>query len=157
MVIQSAAATASVDAFGLARAGGVVEGSIDAHRLPRVADQLAAGAARVDWRIVGGKDALGRPALRVELGGEVPVSCQRCFADLAWPIDQSTELLLARTEAELAVLDADSASEVVLAAVPLDPLTLIEDELVLALPFAPRHPDGTCTTPAGSDITHRRA
>jgi uncharacterized metal-binding protein YceD (DUF177 family) len=40
----------------------------------------------------------------------------------------------------------------VLAHGPTDPLTLIEDELVLALPFAPRHPDGECD----STMTTRR-
>ena len=42
--------------------------------------------------------------------------------------------------------DADSSAEVVLAAAPMEPLALIEDELLLALPFAPRHPDGACTS-----------
>jgi uncharacterized protein len=60
-------------------------------------------------------------------------------------VSQHTELLLAHDEAEMARLDNDSELEVVLAQGPLDPLTLVEDELVLATPFAPRH--AQCPTP----------
>jgi len=37
---------------------------------------------------------------------------------------------------------------VVLAKSPLDPVTLVEDELTLTLPFAPRHADDGCALPA---------
>jgi uncharacterized protein len=85
------------------------------------------------------------------------LNCQRCLADFEWPIEQRTELLLARSEDELAALDADSDSEVVLAGSPIDPLALVEDELVLALPFAPMHREGACAIPADSEVTNRRA
>ena len=52
------------------------------------------------------------------------------------PVAQRTLLLLARDERELARLDAeDHEHEVVLADAPLDPLTLVEDELLLTLPL----------------------
>ena len=131
----------------------MVEGSVDPHRLPRVVDLLADGPASVAWRIEGTKDALGRPAVAVSLRGSVSLTCQRCLAEFDWPIEQRSEVLLARDELELAALDAGSDSEVVLAEGSLDPLTLVEDELVLALPFAPRHPEGDCD----STMTNRRA
>ena len=146
-----------LDALRLARDRGVIEGTIDAHRLPRVEDVLAEGPARIDWRITGTADAMGRPALEIGLSGAVTLHCQRCLADFEWPIEQRTELLLARSEDELAALDAESDSEVVLAGSPIDPLALVEDELVLALPFAPRHQEGACAIPADSEVTNRRA
>lgn len=135
-----------LDAFRLAREHGSVEGSVDAHRLSRVADALADGPADVAWRIEGGADAAGRPALSIELAGAVSLTCQRCLDDFAWPVTQRTEVLLAHDERELAALDAESNVEVVLAGTPMEPLTLVEDELLLALPFAPRHPEGACST-----------
>ena len=51
----------------------------------------------------------------------------------------------------MAALDNDSELEVVLAAAPLDPAELVEDELVLAMPFAPRHPDDACAAAALND------
>jgi uncharacterized protein len=132
------------DALRLARERGAVAGSVDAHELPRVADLLSDGPASIEWRIEGAADVSERPSLRIALKGAVPLVCQRCLADFESPIDQDTEVLLARDEAELATLDADSRLEVVLADGPVDPLVLVEDELVLALPFAPRHPVGEC-------------
>ena len=73
----------------------------------------------------------------------MPLVCQRCLQPFAAIVEQSTELLLARSEAELARWDVDEI-EVVLATERLDPLTLVEDELLLSLPFSPRHADGQC-------------
>ena len=152
MVSRNKRSPGRFDASRLARERGAIEGSVDAHELPRVADLLSDGPASIEWRIEGTADPSDRPALRITLKGAVTLVCQRCLADFEWPIDQSTEVLLARDEAELAAFDADSSLEVVLAAGAIDPLTLVEDELVLALPFAPRHPDGDCD----STMTTRR-
>jgi len=35
----------------------------------------------------------------------------------------------------------------VLAAGPLDPIELVEDELLLSLPYAPTHAEGECMAP----------
>jgi uncharacterized protein len=144
MPTRQAHTGAKLDAFRLAREHGVLEGSIDAHRLSRVADVLADGPADVRWRIEGSADTAGRPALAIEIIGSVQLTCQRCLDDFAWPVTQRTEVLLAHDEGELAALDAESSAEVVLAEAPVAPLTLVEDELLLALPFAPMHAEGVC-------------
>jgi uncharacterized protein len=133
------------DAFRLASGRGAVAGTLDARDLPRLADLLAedAGPAIVGWRIAGGAAADGHVALTVALEGVLPLTCQRCLGRLDWPVAQRTELLLARDDAELARLDADSDGEVIVAAEPLDPAALVEDELLLTVPFVPRH-EGTC-------------
>lgn len=138
------------DAFGVAAKQGVVAGRFDAAALPRVADLLAEvdGAQELAYRITGTADPQGRPALEVALSGAVPLVCQRCLQSFLWPVEQSTLLLLARDEAEAERLDAeDHEHEVVLAAEPIDPRVLVEDELVLTLPFVPRCPEEQC--PAG--------
>ena len=135
------------DAFRFAHDRDSLGGTVDVAALPRLGDLWIEGPAPVAWRIVGTTDAMGRPALAIELDGEVPLECQRCLNPVAWPVHHRAELVLARDEAELARLDADSDSEVLLAATPLDPATLVEDELVLALPYAPRHADGKCVAP----------
>ena len=115
--------------------------------LARAVDRLApeGGASEVSWRITGTSDARGRPALEIRLDGSVPLECQRCLQPFAWPVAQRTTLLLARNERELAVLDADDDEhEVLLADAPQDAMTLIEDEVLLALPFAPRCERDAC-------------
>jgi uncharacterized protein len=144
------------DAFEVARRGATLSGTVDVAKMPRVADRLvqdeeeglapgaegraqAVGATKVAWRITGIGDPQGRPALEIELHGAVPLECQRCVQPFMWPIDQHTTLLLARDERELAALDAgEDTLEVILADAPQETLTLIEDEVLLALPFAPR-------------------
>ena len=90
--------------------------------------------------------------LIVQVCGALTVVCQRCLQSFAIAIDQRSELLLAHDEAELARLDAD-AREVVLVAAPLDARTLVEDEVLLSLPFAPVHPEGQCPVHAEADGT----
>jgi uncharacterized protein len=137
------------DAFRLADRGETLAGEIDVARRERVADRLAkvAGPVTVSWRIEGGHDALDRPALTVAIRGTVPLVCQRCLQSFDAAIDTRSELLLARDESELARLDAGEA-EVLLASAPLDAATLIEDELLLSLPFAPMHPEAQCSAVA---------
>ena len=131
------------DALDVARRGATLSGTADVASMPRVADMLTRGAdadsAKVSWRITGTGDAQGRPALEIDLHGSVPLECQRCMQPFEWPVEQHTTLLLARDERELEMLDADDdALEVVLADAPQETSTLIEDEVLLALPFAPR-------------------
>ncbi len=133
------------DAFGMARRSASLAGRLDARALANVADELAPGdqAVVVDWAISGRTSADGRPALRVSVNGSVPLVCQRCLGPLEWRVAQDTEVLLAADERELGALDEESESEVVLADRPLRVADLVEDELVLSLPFAPRH-EGAC-------------
>ena len=137
------------DAFRLADRGETLAGEIDVARRARVADRLAQGArpATVSWRIEGGHDALGRPALTLAVQGRLPLVCQRCLQPFDAIIDTRSELLLARDESELARLDTEEA-EVLLACAPLDAATLIEDELLLSLPFAPMHLEAQCSAAA---------
>ncbi len=133
------------DAFRLAARGEVITGKLDVLQRARVADRLAptAGTAMIAWTIRGGRDELERPILTLTVQGSVPVVCQRCLQGFEAHLDQRSELLLAHDDAELARLDADER-EVVLASTPLEAAALIEDEVLLSLPFAPRHPEAQC-------------
>jgi len=131
------------DAFRLSASRGELAGHVDPTTLERLEDRVAhtAGGAggSVDWSIRGTSDEQGRPAIAVSLEGSVALECQRCLGVVEQPVHQSTTLLLARSEADLVHLDEISDNEVVLANAPLDPRVLVEDELLLTLPFAPRH------------------
>jgi uncharacterized protein len=134
------------DALGLAARGESFGGEVDVARRARIADRLAptSHAAPIAWEITGGHDGVGRPTLKVTIEGSLPLVCQRCLQPFALPVAQQTELLLARTEEELEPLDNSGEAEVVLAAAPLDAMTLVEDEILLSLPFAPSHAEQQC-------------
>lgn len=137
------------DAFRLAAGSGELRGSVVPASLPRLAERVTEGPGRVDWAIRGGADPQGRPAIVVSVKGAVPLECQRCLSLLEQSVEQSTMLLLARSEDDLVQLDGISENEVVLADAPLDPVALVEDELLLSLPFAPRH-DADCAPGAAA-------
>lgn len=136
------------DAFALAARGESLGGEVDVARRARLSDRLAPTARPVPiaWTIEGGHDGAGRPILTVTIKGTLPVVCQRCLQEFDLAVAQQTMLLLARSEAEVGPLD-DGETEVVLAAAPLDAMTLVEDEVLLSLPFAPSHAEAQC--PAG--------
>ena len=133
------------DALKLARHAGTIAGSLDARELPNLADTLVTGddPVPITWSIEGRKSAEGRPSLWIDIAGSAPLVCQRCLGRLDWPVDQAIEVLLAADERELAALDVASDDEVILADSAVDAAELVEDELVLTLPFAPMH-EGPC-------------
>ncbi|MFO1413986.1 MAG: YceD family protein [Burkholderiales bacterium] len=142
------------DAFRLAREGGVLEGTLDAMASDRLADRVADVddmPGEVTWRIEGTKNALGRPALAIGIRGQVPVECQRCLEPFSFAVDQRTVTVLAKSEAEADALDADSEEEVLVADHPLIAADLVEDELLLTLPFAPMHDPGACNPALAGD------
>jgi len=135
------------DAFRLARDHGSLGGTLDVGASERLAERVTAAggdAASVDWHIDGTTDAVGRPALSISITGDVPVTCQRCLTTFALPVAQRTIAVLAKSEADADALDADSDSEVLVADRPLDPAELVEEELLLTLPYAPMHDAGEC-------------
>lgn len=135
------------DAFRLARDRGVLEGKLDVGASERLADRVAEDqetAVTVSWRIEGTTDSAGRPALAIEITGDVPLTCQRCLTPFALPVSQRTVTVLAKSEADADALDADSEDEVLVADHPLDPAGLVEDELLLTLPYAPMHESSEC-------------
>ena len=146
------------DAFRLAAHREAMAGEIDLTGRARVVERLApaTGLTPIAWRIEGSRDELDRPMLTLTLHGSVQLVCQRCLQSFTAAIDQRSELLLARDEAELARLDTEER-EVVLASAPLDARSLVEDEVLLSLPFAPMHPEGQCPAEAadtGAALKH---
>ncbi|HVF65674.1 MAG TPA: YceD family protein [Casimicrobiaceae bacterium] len=141
------------DAYKLAQSQGRLEGHVAPSSLPRLVDRIVESSGDdqstiLAWTIDGTSDEEGRPAIRVTVAGSVAVECQRCLETLEQPVDASTLLLLARDEEDLVHLDEVSEHEVVLANAKLDALALVEDELLLSLPFAPRHASCLARVPA---------
>jgi uncharacterized protein len=136
------------DAYRLARERGVLAGTLDIEASERLEDRTAPGPGTVTWRIEGTSDEVGRPAIAIDVQGAVPVTCQRCLSDFALPVLRRTIAVLARSEKEAEALDASTDHEVVVADHPLDSVELVEDELLLTLPYAPMH-EGDCGEASG--------
>jgi uncharacterized metal-binding protein YceD (DUF177 family) len=95
---------------------------------------------QVDW--VFGRNVNGRAACWGTVQCNASLSCQRCLE----PCDH---VVVAHTQLEfLNANGADVSSPewepCVESGEPLSLYELVEDELLLAMPFAPHHPDGEC-------------
>jgi uncharacterized protein len=106
--------------------------------------------------VTGEQDGEGNPRLRLKLEGSLKLRCQRCLEPLPWVVAIDSLLLLgdeaevlpdpAGEDGEEEELDA-SAPDVIVAERELAVLPLLEDELLLSLPIAPRHEN--CEPPTG--------
>ena len=143
---------ALIDGFEFAAAGATQQGVWAVGDFPRLRDMLASGAGEIRYEINGVHDARGRPALRVRVLGALLLRCQRCLEPMRFEVDTDETLVLAATQAEIDAEPADaSAPDRLLAGEEMRVRDLLEDELILALPYAPRHEGCEAGAAAGGD------
>lgn len=145
---------AVVDSLEFARVGEVLAGSVAIADLARVADVLADGAGLLQCELRGGRDGEGKPFLDLRIVGSLHLRCQRCLSALPFALDIDSRLMLVAPgdtwpDEEL----ADDGPDAIEASREQAVLPLIEDEILLALPVAPRHED--CRPPMAVDNEHR--
>lgn len=129
-----------IDGFEFASSGASKQGVWPVGDFPRLREMLAADTGEVAYEIEGVRDARGRPSLRVRVRGTLQVRCQRCLEAMPLEVDADAILVLAGTLAEIHAEPADvHAADRVVAGREMPVRDLIEDELILALPYAPRH------------------
>jgi uncharacterized protein len=101
---------------------------------------LISNAGEIDYEVLGTKDDMGRPALQVRVSGPLQLTCQRCLKALPYALRVDATLVLARTEAEVEAQPVEpEGPDRILGSREMAVGTLLEDEVLLAVPFAPRH------------------
>ena len=129
-----------IDGFEFASAGATQQGKMPIGGFSRLRDQLASDAGEVAYEVRGLRDGRGRPSLRVKVQGTLQLRCQRCLEAMPFQVDEDDLLVLAATQAEIDADPADAqAPDRVLAGKRMPLRDLVEDQLILALPYAPRH------------------
>jgi uncharacterized protein len=133
------------------------EGLFEIARLPRLVELLwqpdgGSTETRTEgctaaFRLEFGRDEDGRSVVTGHLASRLPLRCQRCGQRYDLPVETEIRLAL--------VAGIDEARRLPERYEPLlveerlmRPSELIEDELILAIPAIPRHPDGQCEQPA---------
>jgi uncharacterized protein len=138
-----------IDCLEFARNGGVLERSIGLDELPRLADQLATVEGALSVRLHGSRDNEGKSWLQVDIAGEPVLRCQRCLGGVKFPLATSSRLQLVAPGEEWPDDDlADDSVDAIAAEQALAVVELVEDEVLLALPIAPRHEQ--CDSPLAS-------
>lgn len=150
------------DVQSFATAGASLVGEWSLATLPRLA---AAGIASsvtaappVLWSVRGARRKLANagvhPTLALGADATISMQCQRCLEAVDVPLHVERELFFVEGEDAAAALDADSEDDVLTLEPAIDLRSLIEDELLLALPLIARHE--VCPQPlvqaAGDDL-----
>lgn len=140
----------TIDGFEFASAGATQQGVWPLKDFPRLRDMLASDAGEVAYEISGVRDERARPSLRLKVSARLALRCQRCLEPMAFEVHTDETLVLASTLAEIHDEPADAhVPDRVVAGKEMALRELIEDELILAVPYAPRHE--SCTAVGAGD------
>jgi uncharacterized protein len=131
------------DPARLCALGKAYEGAIPLADLSRLAPLLTSTEGEAAFALAFRMDAEGRPVVQVKVRASLPVQCQRCLDTMMHEVDSTSRLVVVSGPEEAERLPDD-----------LDPLlvgndrvalrSLLEDELLLAIPAAPRHRTEDC-------------
>ena len=140
-----------IDGISFAKKSESLQGKIALSSLERLRDDLASLQGEIEFRLQGGMDGRQRPSLMLSISRQVTLTCQRCLADMAHQLDVRSQLVLVTSETELPDLDdEDEDVDVVVASSKTNVLDLLQEEIILALPLAPKH-DFECVDPNITD------
>ncbi|UIF85185.1 DUF177 domain-containing protein [Cupriavidus sp. UYPR2.512] len=156
----------ALDLFALCRKGESLAGDVAVRDLPRILAETAAQAPAsapdetFAYTATGfmreeaaepGAPVMRRLFLDVTVQGRTWLDCQRCLAPYAEPIDTATRFEVVESEEAADAAPMDDEVDVIAGSKHFSLLELIEDEVLLALPVAPKH--DVCPTVHESLVT----
>ena len=131
--------------------GGHLSGYSVLADMERLSTMLASNDGIVEARLDFGKDHQGIRFIKGTLKAELLLTCQRCLETVPYPVDLVLSLALLASEDQVAGLP-DEYDPLVLDTQSLSLTTLIEDELLLALPIVAMHPESECSNRMMADL-----
>jgi uncharacterized protein len=144
-----------LDVRAFARLSGAFSGSTPLSELARLqAEQDVSGreAAPVQWSLSGQiRDLRGgahQTWMQVQAQTTLHMICQRCLEPMTMPLWVDRHFRFVSSEQAAAAEDDQAEEDLLVASPQFDALTLIEDELILAMPLVPRHE--SCQSPQPS-------
>ncbi|MDX8385533.1 MAG: YceD family protein [Gallionella sp.] len=133
-----------IDSLDFARNGSEMNGVVHAADMPRLLEITANPEGDVSYTIRGVEDAYGVSFLDITLDGSCQLICQRCLKAMNHLVKIDTKLFL-RNQVELDALeDEEDEFDSILAEAELVVLSVLEEEILLSLPIAPKHESGAC-------------
>jgi len=136
-----------LDIKAFAQAGAELQGQSPLAEWPRLlGEQFAdarAEAGAVHWHlqgrmvpVTGGAAQVG---LTLQAQVDLALQCQRCLTAVVEQVVAERDFLFVADEATAEAMDEESEADVLVISRDFDVLSLVEDELLLALPLVPRH------------------
>lgn len=116
----------------------ITSDTLDFAGMPRLQAALSDGnkTGQAIFSLQGYVNKYPIPSIVVDIQADITVDCQRCMSPINLPITLEFEYLITDTEPEQEELSGMDWLEV---ETKMDIAQLIEDELLLAIPFAPVH------------------
>ena len=146
----------TVKPFSLADSRQALDGDFPLARMPRLTEQLDDNGGSVAVALQFGLDSQRIPFVQGRIKADLTMTCQRCMEPVRVPVNIDVSLALLRSAAGMNELPAQYEPLVVDTA-RMSLLTMVEDELLLALPVVAMHDTVDChagerdTTDDGQD------
>ena len=103
-------------------------------------EYLADKTATVAVTLQGGRDRWQRLFLDLSIQADLSLFCQRCMQPLPYALADNVRIVLFADEAQLdEAMLSDDELEGMLLPKELNVCELVEDQILMALPYAPRH------------------
>ncbi len=138
-----------VDSVEFARESGDLRATVAVAALARLHDAMFDQSGAIAYELAGHVDQEGKASLRLALGGELVLRCQRCLGPVRWRLDVVRTFLLVPLGQALSDPAEEAQDTEQLHADPkLDVIALVEDEVILGLPMVAGHEEGGCAAPS---------
>lgn len=131
------------DPLRLCALGKAYEGAIPLADLPRLAPLLTSTEGEAAFVLAFDTDDERRPVVRIKVRANLAVQCQRCLGSMVHAVDSDSVLVVVTGPDEAERLP-DDVDPLLLENAKLELRSLIEDELILAIPAAPTHRPEDC-------------
>jgi uncharacterized protein len=126
-------------------------GSATLAQLPRLAAAVVGADGPARYTLAFERDATRQAVALGQVAMDVRLRCERCLGEVGLSLELPIALALVHAASDSDRLGLDQVPEVAdhydplpIGEEPINPLDLIEDELLLALPLAPIHAVGEC-------------
>lgn len=139
-----------LEPFALARQGRTIEGKVPVADLPRLVPLLRSVDGEVEFSLHFDIDEAGIPRIRGEVNSTLMLQCQRCMGDMQYPVSAKTRLGIVASK-EAAEHLPDNYEPLVVTEEGTSVVSILEDELILALPIVAMHKIEDC--PQGDAFT----
>jgi uncharacterized protein len=139
------------DPLEFARGYKSLDGKIAVAHLDRVKESLASAAGEVSFKLTGFLNENNEPGLRCQVQATLKLVCQRCLEPMDYALEIDSSLLLSKDAQVLAEEDPDTPDRIP-AQRNLSIAELVEEEILLALPMAPYHPEAACKGQTHSEL-----
>lgn len=132
-----------IDNLKFAKSGQSIEGELDVGLVERI-QEIEEYKGVIKFQLAGSVDNLNRPTLNLHIHGIITTLCQNCLQPMEIQLDNSSAITIFFTEEQLdqALFSEDEdqgAEDGVLVEQEFDVMNLVEDEVIVSLPYVSKH------------------